>query len=120
MKMNVHAKCELLNVSLLHMDWPFRVPESISIIRPTNLNFVRMIVFYSQRMLNISDCLCSMITKDESCTRKIKGGIAIAQAALNKKKALFTSELDLNWRKKVVSATFGAQLHVLKLGHCGD
>jgi len=46
------------------------------------------------------DCWCSMITNDAGCTHKIKGGIAIAQAALNKKKALFTSELDLNWRKK--------------------
>jgi hypothetical protein len=28
--------------------------------------------------------------------------IAISQAALNKKKALFTSKLDLNWQKNVV------------------
>jgi hypothetical protein len=37
-----------------------------------------------------------MITNDESCTREIKAVIAISQAALNKKKALFTSKLDLN------------------------
>jgi hypothetical protein len=47
--------------------------------------------------------------------------IAIAQPAFNKKKVLFTSKLDVNWRKKVVRATFGAQVYmVLKLGHFGD
>jgi hypothetical protein len=37
-----------------------------------------------------------MITNDESCTREIKAVIVIAQAAFNKKKALFTGKLDLN------------------------
>jgi hypothetical protein len=41
----------------------------------------------------------------------------MAQAALNKK-TLFTSKLDLNLRKKLVSAKFGAQLcAVLNIGH---
>ena len=62
-----------------------------------------------------------MIANDESCTREIKAVIAIAQPAFNKKKVLFTSKLDGNWRKKVVRATFGAQVYmVLKLGHFGD
>jgi hypothetical protein len=35
-------------------------------------------------------------------TRKIKSRIAMAKAAFNKKKALFTSKLDLNLRKKLM------------------
>jgi hypothetical protein len=37
-----------------------------------------------------------MITNDENYTHEIKGEIATAQAAFNKKQALFTSKLDLN------------------------
>jgi hypothetical protein len=37
-----------------------------------------------------------MITSDASCTRGIKPRIAVAKAAFNKKKALFTSKLDIN------------------------
>jgi hypothetical protein len=32
----------------------------------------------------------------------------MAKAAFNKKKALLTSKLDLNIRKKLVNSTFGA------------
>jgi hypothetical protein len=32
----------------------------------------------------------------------------MAKAAFNKKKTLFTNKLDLELRKKLVSATFGA------------
>jgi hypothetical protein len=40
--------------------------------------------------------LGSMITKDAKCTCEIKSRIAMAKAAFNKKKTLFTSKLDLN------------------------
>jgi hypothetical protein len=46
--------------------------------------------------------LCSMITNDARCTREIKSRNAMAKAAFNKKKTLFTSKLDLNLRKKLV------------------
>jgi hypothetical protein len=46
--------------------------------------------------------LGSMITNDARCTREIKYRIAMAKAAFNKKKNLFTSKLDLNLRKKLV------------------
>jgi hypothetical protein len=52
--------------------------------------------------------LGSMITNDARCTREIKSMIAMAKAAFNKKKTLFTSKLGLNLRKKLVSATLGA------------
>jgi hypothetical protein len=38
----------------------------------------------------------------KKCTREIKFRIAMAKAAFNKKKTLFTSKLDLNLRKKLV------------------
>jgi hypothetical protein len=47
-------------------------------------------------------CLGSMITNDARCTREIKSRIAMAKTAINKKKNLFTSKLDLNLRKKLV------------------
>jgi hypothetical protein len=42
--------------------------------------------------------LVSLITNDETCTRKVKSRIAIAKAAFNKNK-IFTSKLELNLRK---------------------
>jgi hypothetical protein len=46
--------------------------------------------------------LGTMITNDARCTREIKSRIAMAKAAFNKKKTLFTSKLDSNLRKKPV------------------
>jgi hypothetical protein len=51
--------------------------------------------------------LGSVIRSDARCTRDIKSRIAMAKAAFNKK-TLFTSKMDLNLRKKLVSVTFGA------------
>jgi hypothetical protein len=44
----------------------------------------------------------SMITNDARSTREIKFGIAKAKAAVNKNKTLFTSQLDLDLRKKLI------------------
>jgi hypothetical protein len=46
--------------------------------------------------------LGSMLTNDGRCTCEIKCRIAMAKAAFNKKRALFTSTLDLELRKKLV------------------
>jgi hypothetical protein len=46
--------------------------------------------------------LGNMIKNDARCTREIKSRIAMAKAAFNKKKSLFTSKLDLSLRKKLV------------------
>jgi len=45
--------------------------------------------------------LGSMLTNDGRCTCEIKSRIAMAKAAFNKKRALFTSTLDLELRKKL-------------------
>jgi hypothetical protein len=43
-----------------------------------------------------------MLTNDGICTCEIKSIIAMAKAAFNKKRAIFTSTLDLKLRKKLV------------------
>jgi len=46
--------------------------------------------------------LGSTLTDDVRCTCEIKCRIAMAKAAFNKKRALFTSTMDLKLRKKLV------------------
>jgi hypothetical protein len=46
--------------------------------------------------------LDSILTNDGRCTCEIKCRIAMAKAAFNKKRTLFTSTLDLELRKKLV------------------
>jgi hypothetical protein len=43
-----------------------------------------------------------MITSEARCSWEINSSIAMAKAAVIKKKTLFTSRLDLNLRKKLV------------------
>jgi hypothetical protein len=45
--------------------------------------------------------LGSIITNDARCTREIKSWMAMAKTSFNKK-ALFTSKLELNLKKKLV------------------
>jgi hypothetical protein len=47
--------------------------------------------------------LGSILTNDGRCTCEIKCRIAMAKDAFNKKRALFTSTLDLKLRKKLVN-----------------
>jgi hypothetical protein len=64
--------------------------------------------------------LGSMITDDVRCTREITARIAMAKAAFNKKKTLFTSKLVLELRKKLVKcyiwsiALYGAETWTLR------
>ena len=59
--------------------------------------------------------LGSILTNDGRCTCEIKCRTAMAKAAFNKKRALFTSTLDLELRKKLVKcyiwsiALYGAE-----------
>jgi hypothetical protein len=43
-----------------------------------------------------------MVTNDARRTREIKSWLAVAKAAFDKQKTLFTSKVDLNSRKKLV------------------
>ena len=62
----------------------------------------------------------STLTDDGRCTCEIKSRIAMAKAAFNKKKNLFTRKLGLNLRKKLVKcyvwsmAVCGAQTWTLR------
>jgi hypothetical protein len=59
--------------------------------------------------------LGSILTNDGRCSYEIKCRIAVAKAGFNKKRALFTSTLDLELRKKLVKcyiwsiALYGAE-----------
>ena len=64
--------------------------------------------------------LGSIITIDGKCTCEMKCRIAMAKAAFNKKRNLFTSTFDLEFRKKVVKcyvwsmALYGAETWTLR------
>jgi len=64
--------------------------------------------------------LGSILRNDGRCTCEIKCRIAMAKAAFNKKRALFTSTLDLGLRKKLVKcyiwsiALYGAETWTLR------
>jgi len=64
--------------------------------------------------------LGSILTNDGRCTCEIKCRIAMAKAAFIKKRALFTSTLDLELRKKLVKcyiwsiALYGAETWTLR------
>ena len=68
---------------------PFRVKITIG---PKNLENVESFKY-----------LGSILTSDGRCTCEIKCRFAMAKAAFNKKRALFTSTLDLELRKKLVN-----------------
>ena len=62
------------------------------------------IMIYQKQLENV-ECfkyLGSFLTNDGRCTCEIKSRIAMAKAAFNKKKILFTGALDLILRKKLV------------------
>jgi hypothetical protein len=64
--------------------------------------------------------LGNILTNDGRCTCEIKCRIAMAKAAFNKKRNLFTSTLDLEMRKKLVKcyvwsvALYGAETWTLR------
>ena len=75
-------------------------------------------IMIDQNQLENVECfkyLGSLLTNDGRCTCEIKSRIAMAKAAFNKKKTLFTSKLGLNLRKKLVKcyiwsmALYGAE-----------
>jgi hypothetical protein len=83
------------------------------------------IMIYQKQLENVEyfNYLDSMITNDAKCTREIESRIAMAKAAFNKKKNLFTSKLDLNVTKKLVKcyiwsiAFYGAETWTFRKVH---
>jgi hypothetical protein len=79
--------------------------EKTKVIRISRQPAPTQIVIDHKQLENVEhfNSLGSMMTSDAGCKREIKCRIAIGKAAFNKKKALFTSKLGLNLRKKLVN-----------------
>jgi len=79
--------------------------EKTKVMRISRQPFPVKIMIDQKQLENVESCkyLGSILTNDERCTCEIKCRIAMAKAALNKKKALFTSTLDLELKKKLVN-----------------
>jgi hypothetical protein len=60
-----------------------------------------------------------MLLDVKGCAREIKFRMAMAKAACNKKKTIFTSKLDSSVRKKLLKCYIWSIFMTLKLGHFG-
>ena len=91
--------------------------EKTKVMRISRQPFPVKIMIDQKKLENMESFkyLGSILTNDGRCTCEIKCRIAMAKAAFNKKKALFTSTLDLELRKKLVKcyirsiALYGAE-----------
>ena len=78
--------------------------EKTKIMRISRQTFPAKIMIDQKQLQNVESLkyFGSMLTNDGRRTCEIKSRIAMAKAAFNKKRALFTSTLDLKLRKKLV------------------
>ena len=79
--------------------------ENTKVMRISRQPFPVKIVIDQKQLENV-ECfkyLGSILTSDGRCTYEIKCSFAMAKVAFNKKRALFTSKLDLELRKKLVN-----------------
>jgi len=78
--------------------------EKTKVIRMSRQPFPVKIMIDQKQLENVESFkyLGSILTNDGRCTCEIKRRTAVAKAAFNKKRALFTSTLDLELRKKLV------------------
>jgi hypothetical protein len=81
--------------------------EKTKVMRISRQAFLIQIIVVQNQPENVEyfNYLGSMITNNAKCKREIKSRIAMAKAAFNKKKALFTSKLELNLKKKLVKCS---------------
>ena len=78
--------------------------EKTKVMRISRQPFPVKIMIDQKQLKNVESFkyLGSILTNDGRCTCEIKCRIAMGKAAFNKKRALFTSTLDLELRKKLV------------------
>ena len=95
----------------LIQSWPVHRGREKSVLSLSNSNLGSMVVRLTSRpksnicygnYVYIYIYIYIMLTEDGMCTCEIKSRIAMAKAAFNKKKNLFTSKLELNLRKRLV------------------
>jgi hypothetical protein len=75
--------------------------EKTQVMRISRQPFPANIMIDQKQLENVESfkCLGSILTNEGICTCEIKCKIAMAKAAFNKKRTLFTSTLDLELRK---------------------
>jgi hypothetical protein len=96
--------------------------EKMKVIRISRQSYSVKLVIHQKQLENVEffKYLGSMLTSDGRCTCEIKSGIAMAKAAFNKKKGLFTTKMDLELRKKLVkcyiwsTALYGPETWMLR------
>jgi len=78
--------------------------EKTKVMRISRQPFPVKIMVGQKQLENLESfkCFGSILTNDGRCTCEIKCRIAMAKAAFNKKRTLFTRTLDLELRKKLV------------------
>jgi len=89
--------------------------EKTKVVRISRQLFPVKIMIDQKQLENVESFkyLGSILTNDGRCTCEIKCRIAMAKAAFNKKRALSTSTLDLELRKKLV------QCYIWSIALCG-
>ena len=100
--------CERKLISKLYMDQRVKVQldrgktRNVQIGRGVRQGCCLSPILFNQKQLENVECciyLGSMLTNNGRCTCEIKSWIAMAKAAFDKKKTIFTSKLDLNLSK---------------------
>jgi len=77
--------------------------KKTKVMRISRQQFPVKIVIDQLENVEFFKYLGSILTNDGKCTCEIKCRISMAKAAFNKKRALFTSTLDFELRKKLVN-----------------
>jgi hypothetical protein len=83
--------------------------EKTKVMRISRQPFPVKLVIDQKKTKNVGSFkyLGSRLTNDGRCTCEIKSRIAMAKAAFNKKRALFTSKMNLELRKKLLKCYIG-------------
>jgi hypothetical protein len=97
--------------------------EKTKVMRISRQQFPVRIMVDQKQLENVESFkyFGSILTNNGKCTCKMKCRIAMAKAAFNKKRTLFTNTLDLELRKKLVKcyvwsiALYGAETWTLRL-----
>ena len=97
--------------------------EKTKVMRISGKQFPLKIMIDQRQLENVQSFkyLGSILTNDGRCTCEIKCRIAMAKTAFNKNRALFTSTLDLELRKKLVKCyIWGIALYGAETGTLGQ